>query len=382
MSAHDVHAQAQATAPTERAPAGGRIAVAMSGGVDSSVAAALLVSQGHDVVGVHLKLHELPDVQRRDRSCCSLDDSLDARQACARLGIPFYVLDFRAAFARNVIDYFVGGYAQGRTPNPCVMCNKTVKSALLLEKVRAIGCTALATGHYARITRREEDGRHVLARPADRRKDQTYFLFATPRNELPHLRFPLADLDKPAARTLAQRHGLLTWNKPDSQEVCFVPADYRDFLRERLGARPPAPGAFVDRAGRELGRHEGLPYYTIGQRRGLGLSGAQPRYVVALDAARNQVVLGSEAELFADRLRVAQVNWVSCDDLAGPLRATVKVRYAHAGTPATLTPRGDTWHVRFDEPVRAITPGQAAAFYDGDVLLGGGWIVGDAPGTP
>ncbi|MBI3993408.1 MAG: tRNA 2-thiouridine(34) synthase MnmA [Candidatus Lambdaproteobacteria bacterium] len=368
---------------THNAPApapGGRIAVAMSGGVDSSVAAALLVSQGHDVVGVHLKLHELPAAQRRDRSCCSLDDALDARQACARLGIPFYVLDAREAFARNVIDYFVGDYVQGRTPNPCVMCNKTIKSALLLEKVRAIGCTALATGHYARVTRREDDGRYVLARPADRRKDQTYFLFATSREELPHLRFPLAEFDKPAARALAQTHGLLTWNKPDSQEVCFVPADYRAFLRERLGAA--RPGAFVDRAGRELGRHEGLPFYTVGQRRGLGVSGARPYYVVALDAVRNQVVLGSEAELFGDRLRVAQVNWVSCDDPPGPLRATVKVRYAHAGTPATLTPRGDTWLVRFDAPVRAITPGQAAAFYDGDVLLGGGWIVGDGPEAP
>ena len=367
---------AQAAAP------GGRIAVAMSGGVDSSVAAALLVSQGHDVVGVHLKLHDVPDDERRERSCCSLDDALDARQTCARLGIPFYVLDFRDAFARNVIDYFVGAYLGGRTPNPCVMCNKTVKSALLLEKVRAIGCTALATGHYARVTRREEDGRYVLARPADRRKDQTYFLFATPREELPYLRFPLADLDKPAARALAQTHGLLSWDKPDSQEVCFVPSDYRAFLRGRLGAERPAPGAFVDRTGRELGRHEGLPFYTIGQRRGLGVSGQQPYYVVALDVLRNQVVLGNEAELLGDRLRVAQVNWVSCDDPVGALRATVKVRYAHAGTPATLTPAGDNWHVRFDEPVRAITPGQAAAFYDGDVLLGGGWIVGDAPETP
>jgi tRNA-specific 2-thiouridylase len=368
----------QAKSPPARPASGGRIAIAMSGGVDSSVAAALLVQQGHEVVGVHMKLNDLPDAEKHNRACCSLDDSLDARQACARLGIPFYVVNFVDAFERQVIDYFVNSYGAGQTPNPCVMCNRTIKSALLLECVREFGCDTLATGHYARVTQNPDTGEFELRRPRDLRRDQTYFLFGTPRETLPYLSFPLADYEKPAARRIAEGLNLATWNKPDSQEVCFVPKDYREFLRRRSEAAPP-PGDFVDASGNVLGRHQGLPYYTIGQRRGLGVGGGQPYYVVALDTARNAVVLGNEEALYGSGMLVRDTNWVSRMPPTAPLQSLVKIRYAHEGTPATLTPlEAGEVHVRFHEPVRAITPGQAAAFYEGDVLLGGGWIVSGA----
>jgi tRNA-specific 2-thiouridylase len=357
----------------------GRVAVAMSGGVDSSVAAALLVEQGWDVVGVHMKLHDVPDAERRDKSCCSLDDSLDARQVCARLGVPFYVLDFTERFRERVIDYFVADYRAGRTPNPCVMCNQRVKNAALLEAVREFGCDRLATGHYAATRRNGSSGQWELLRPRDRRKDQTYFLFGTPRDELPWLLFPLAELEKPEVRAVAERHGFLTWDKPDSQEVCFVPRDYRTFLRGQMGDALPLPGEFVDAAGRVLGTHQGLPFYTVGQRRGVGVQAGTPLYVVALRPQANQVVLGPETELYRAGALLERVNWVSCAPEAAPGEALVKVRYAHEGTPARLVPapRPDdpsALRVEFAEPVRAVTPGQAAVFYAGDVLLGGGWI--------
>jgi tRNA-uridine 2-sulfurtransferase len=355
----------------------GRVAVAMSGGVDSSVAAALLVSQGYEVVGVHMKLHELPDEEKRDKSCCSLDDSLDARQACARLGIPFYVLDFTREFKAGVMDYFIDAYRAGKTPNPCVMCNRTVKHALLLERVREFGCDRLATGHYAGL-REDAAGRKLIVKARDLRKDQTYFLWGTRAEDLPFLLYPLADYEKAEARKVAAEHHFLTWDKPDSQEVCFVPKDYRDFLRPRFATDPggpPATGNFVDRSGRVLGQHLGLPYYTIGQRRGLGLGGERPWYVVELKRDTNTVVLGSEDELMGAVMTVSGTNWVSCDAPDIPRDATVKVRYAHAGTPARIVPLpGERARIEFAEPVRAITPGQAAVFYDGDVLLGGGWI--------
>ena len=364
--------------PAPRPPA--RVAVAMSGGVDSSVAAALLVEQGHAVVGVHMKLHDLPDAQRKDKSCCSLDDALDARQACAKLGIPFYVLDFTTRFQEEVIDYFVTSYRRGLTPNPCVMCNMRVKNTVLLKRVRDFGCDYLATGHYARVGRHPDTGEAVLARPADRLKDQTYFLFGTPRAELPSLLFPLADLEKPAARAIAERRGFFTWNKPDSQEVCFIPRDLPSFWEAREEHRHSPPGDFVDTAGRMLGRHRGLPFYTVGQRRGLGISAPQPLYVVALRPECNQVVLGKEEDLDARTLRVAGVNWVSCPPITGPIEADVKIRYAHPGARARIYPeegavQGEAVRVEFMAPVRAATPGQAAVFYQGDIVLGGGWIL-------
>jgi len=368
-----VHNESPAGAPR------GRVAVAMSGGVDSSVAAALLLEQGWDVIGVHMKLHEAPDAERRDKSCCSLDDALDARQVCARLGIPFYVLDFQARFRERVIDYFVDSYRTGLTPNPCVMCNQSIKNATLLAQVREFGCDYLATGHYAAKRRNPETGDWELVRPRDRRKDQTYFLFSTPREELPWLLYPLADYEKPQTRGVAERHGFLTWDKPDSQEVCFVPRDYRSFLRGRLGDALPLPGPFVDGDGRVLGTHQGLPFYTVGQRRGVGVQATEPLYVVELRPERNEVVLGPEAALYQPGADVRRVNWVSRDPITAPIDADVKVRYAHEGTPARIEPAPlpddpTAVRVRFAEPVRAVTPGQAAVFYAGDVLLGGGWI--------
>lgn len=351
-----------------------KVAVAMSGGVDSSVAAALLVEQGYDVVGVHMKLIPPPTGPVKRRSCCSLDDSLDARQVSARLGIPFYVVDFQEAFKAQVVDYFVGAYAKGETPNPCVMCNQNIKAGALLEKVREFGCDLLATGHYAALGTHPETGQPQLLKPKDKRMDQTYFLIGTKAEELPYLLFPLADHEKPAARNQAESLGLITWDKPDSQDVCFVPGDYRDVLRKSL-SKAPEPGDFVDENGKTLGAHKGLPFYTIGQRRGLGLSAPEPLYVLALRTEENQVVLGSEDALYLKTMQCNGVNWVSISPPRGPLEAVVKVRYAHEGTRAILTPASDgRWQVDFAEPVRAIAPGQAAAFYAGDVLLGGGWI--------
>lgn len=360
---------------------GKRVAVAMSGGVDSSVAAAMLVEQGHEVVGVYMKLADLPAGESRARSCCSLDDTLDARQVCAGLGIPFYVVDYRREFEREVIDYFVNGYQAGATPNPCAVCNSAIKSKLLLRNVREFGCDMLATGHYAKIRRNPDSGDYQLVRPRDRHKDQTYFLFGTAREELPHLLFPLGESEKPAARAMAKKLGFINWDKPDSQEVCFVPGDYRAYLRGRGSGAPPEPGAFVDLSGRELGRHPGLPYFTVGQRRGLGISGPAPYYVLELRPESNEVVLGGEEELYSSTMRVEGLNWLSCPAPSAPLEAVVKVRLAHQGTRARVEPLEDgAAQVTFLEPVRAVSPGQAAVFYTGDVLLGGGWIA--APARP
>ncbi|MDH4224593.1 MAG: tRNA 2-thiouridine(34) synthase MnmA [Deltaproteobacteria bacterium] len=355
---------------------GKTVAVAMSGGVDSSVAAALLLKQGYQVVGLHMKLAPSDPVSPntpRPKSCCSLDDSLDARQVCHRLGIPFYVLDFQEVFAQKVVQYFVESYRRGLTPNPCVMCNMEVKNRVLMAKAKEIGCDCLATGHYARVGQNPQTGVFEISRPRDHHKDQTYFLFGTPAEELPHMLFPLAETEKPQARKLAGELSFLNWNKPDSQEICFVPGDYRDFVRDRLG--PQTPGEMVDTSGQVVGTHPGLAAYTIGQRRGLGVSAPNPLYVVALDPASNRVILGEEPWLYSDGMEVTGVNWVSVAPPVGPLEVMVKVRYAHQGVNAQVIPQPDgSCRVTFSEPVRAVAPGQAAVFYRGDVMLGGGWI--------
>jgi tRNA-specific 2-thiouridylase len=347
-----------------------RIVVGMSGGVDSSVAAALLVEQGFEVIGVTM---HLAGSQSR---CCSLDDADDARRVAEALGIRFYVANYKDRFRAEVMEPFADAYLAGRTPIPCVACNDRFKFSHLLARARALGADAVATGHYARIEPDPANGTLRLLRGADPRKDQSYFLFRLSAEQLRHTRFPIGALTKTQVRERARALGLATAEKPESQEICFVPdGDYARVVEE---IRPGAAraGAIVDDAsGERLGRHGGVHRFTVGQRRGLGAGGASARYVVALDAARGEVRVGDAAALGAHGARLAGVCWTSERAPERELRADVQVRYRHAPVPATITPGSDGGaRVAFDEPVRAVSPGQAAVFYRGEELLGGGWI--------
>ena len=351
-----------------------RVAMAMSGGVDSSVAAVLLKEQGHEVIGLHMKLYHGPENETRPKSCCSLDEAIDARAACHRLNIPFYVLDCQKEFRESVIDYFVEEYSRGNTPNPCVMCNKEIKSNLLLKKVDELDCDYLATGHYAKIRFNPLIRRQQLIRPQDLRKDQTYFLHSIPADELHRLMFPLADIIKPEVRKIAGKLNLSAANKPDSQEICFVPKDYRNFIKQELN-EVPEPGEFISVSGEVLGEHLGLPFYTIGQRRGLGLSDSTPYYVVKIDKVKNRIVLGKEEDLYSKTIFVSRVNWLSISPPKEQLHVTTKLRYSHQGVAASVFPESDNKvRLELDVPERAVTPGQAAVFYQDEILLGGGSI--------
>jgi tRNA-specific 2-thiouridylase len=351
-----------------------RVAMAMSGGVDSSVAAVLLKEQGHEVIGLHMKLYHGPENETRPKSCCSLDEAIDARAACHRLNIPFYVLDCQKEFRESVIDYFVEEYSRGNTPNPCVMCNKEIKSNLLLKKVDELDCDYLATGHYAKIRFNPLIRRQQLMRPQDLRKDQTYFLHSIPGDDLHRLMFPLADIIKPEVRKIAGKLNLSAANKPDSQEICFVPKDYRNFLKQELN-EVPEHGEFISVSGEVLGEHLGLPFYTIGQRRGLGLSDSTPYYVVKIDKVKNRIVLGKEEDLYSKTIFVSRVNWLSISPPKEQLHVTAKLRYSHQGVTASVFPESDNKvRLELDVPERAVTPGQAAVFYQDEILLGGGWI--------
>ena len=351
-----------------------RVAMAMSGGVDSSVAAVLLKEQGHEVIGLHMKLYHGPENETRPKSCCSLDEAIDARAACHRLNIPFYVLDCQKEFRESVIDYFVEEYSRGNTPNPCVMCNKEIKSNLLLKKVDELDCDYLATGHYAKIRFNPLIRRQQLIRPQDLRKDQTYFLHSIPGDDLHRLMFPLADIIKPEVRKIAGKLNLSAANKPDSQEICFVPKDYRNFLKQELN-EVPEHGEFISVSGEVLGEHLGLPFYTIGQRRGLGLSDSTPYYVVKIDKVKNRIVIGKEEDLYSKTIFVSGVNWLSISPPKEKLHVTAKLRYSHQGVSASVFPKSDNKvRLELDVPERAVTPGQAAVFYQDEILLGGGWI--------
>ncbi len=353
-----------------------KIAVAMSGGVDSAVAAALLTGQGHEVIGLTMNLWPswLKEPEGDTQTCCGVGAIEDARAVARVLGIRHYVLNLREAFERAVIDYFCDEYAAGRTPNPCIACNQAIKFRVLLEKVESLGCDLLATGHYACIARDDVSGRFVLLRAVDPAKDQSYVLYGLTQAQLGRVRFPIGNYTKHEIRALARRHRLPVADKPDSQEICFVPAGhYADLVASR---RPEAgrPGPIVDRAGAVVGSHSGIARYTVGQRRGLGLAGDAPQYVVDIDAARSTLVVGGQGDLLRSRVRVDRVNWIVPPP--PPERVTVRVRHAAADVPAALDLLQDgTIAVRFATPQRAAAPGQAVTFYDDQQVLGGGIII-------
>lgn len=352
------------------------ILVAMSGGVDSSLAAAFLVEQGHRVIGATMKTFCYSETAGPTRTCCGLEGIMDARQVCDRLGVPHYVFDMEEAFTQSVIDDFVAEYAAGRTPNPCVRCNSNTKIPDLLRKARLLGAEAIATGHYARIEGAGTADARIL-RGHDARKDQTYFLWGIPREVLPYLCFPVGDLVKPEVRAGARERKLATADKPESQEICFVPNDdYTSFLAGRLGEEHQAlnPGHMVNAAGEVVGEHGGYARYTVGQRKGLGGGSRIPLYVLGVRPATNEVVVGTAAELLRQDLTIGDLNWIAEPPAAGD-EVEVQIRYRAPATPARITRMDDDLvTIRLDEPQRAITPGQSGVVYRGDQLLGGGRI--------
>jgi len=363
------------------------IAVAMSGGVDSSTVAAVLRAEGHNVIGLTMQLwnqrrlagHEgMPEaVQGR---CCSLDDVYDARRVAETIGIPYYVVNHEQRFEDEVVRPFVQEYLSGRTPIPCSLCNNHLKFDQLLLVAQQIGADHLATGHYARVEFDAKRDRWLLKRPADTSKDQTYFLFGLTQEQLSRTLFPLGALTKPEVRAFARQRGLALAEKPDSQEICFVPGgDYKRFLdaylEEQGEALPDTTGELVTTGGDVVGEHHGIHNFTVGQRKGLGVATGSPLYVIQIKGDTRQVVVGNSDELYSDTLRVRRTNLIACAELHQPLRVTVKIRHRHEPAPATIEATGgDEIVVKFDQAQRAITPGQAAVFYNDDVVVGGGWI--------
>jgi tRNA-specific 2-thiouridylase len=361
----------------------------MSGGVDSSAAAAILKEQGHELVGFTMQLWN----QRRGISvdadgeplpsrCCSLDDVYDARRVAEELGFPFYVLNLEREFERDVVQPFVASYLNGETPIPCVSCNSRLKFASLDQLAASLGCDKVATGHYARVDYDEESNRYRLFRGRNLDKDQSYFLWELTQDQLSRALFPLGEMSKPEVREVAREHALAVAEKSESQEICFVPdGNYAGFIDRYLAAedatdRLPGVGKIVDAGGTVVGHHTGVHRYTIGQRRGIGIAAPQPLYVINIDASKNEVVVGGQDDLLSREFTAAGVNWVAFDQPTGSVRSEVRVRYRHQPAEATITPiANNRVRVVFDEPQRAITPGQATVFYRGDEVVGGGWIV-------
>lgn len=341
-----------------------RVVAAMSGGVDSSVVAGLLLEQGHEVIGVHMKLHDVEEGEAGH--CCGLDDALDARMVADKLGIPFYVMDLREAFRKAVMDDFAANYKAGRTPNPCVRCNGVLKFRVLLQRAKALGASHLATGHYAKVT--PEGG---LYRAVDHQKDQSYFLFPAAREAFQQTLFPLGGMTKDEVRAHARRLSLITSSKPDSQEVCFIPDDdHTRFVKEHLG-NPDAGGDIVDEQGNVLGQHDGYFRYTIGQRRGLGVAVGHPLYVLRIQAASKRVVVGPAERLLEQGLQASDINWFRKP--APGEQVMARIRHNGGLIPATVEGE-DPIRVHFQAPARAVAPGQAVVLYAGDEVLGGGWI--------
>ncbi len=364
------------------------IAVAMSGGVDSSTVAAMVRAEGYNVIGLTMQLwnqrrlagHEgMPEAVKG--RCCSLDAVYDARRVAEQIGIPYYVVNHEERFEQEVVRPFVAEYLSGRTPIPCSLCNNHLKFDQLHVVARQIGADAVATGHYARVEYDDGSGRWLLKRPADRSKDQTYFLFGLTQEQLSRTLFPLGGMTKPEVRARARQHGLALAEKPDSQEICFVPGgDYKRFIDAYLAesgeSLPDTAGELVTAAGEVVGEHRGIHNFTVGQRKGLGIATGSPLYVIQINGADKQVTVGGEEELYSRTLRGRSVNFISVDDLQEPMRVVVKIRHRHEAASAVIEKtEADEVLVTFDEPQRAITPGQAAVFYDGDVVVGGAWIV-------
>ncbi len=346
----------------------------MSGGVDSSATAALLLEQGFDVVGVTLKLWPQDCVSRAEDKCCGPQAVMDARAVCHKLGVPYYLIDEAAEFQSKVINYFAAEYKAGRTPNPCVMCNQNLKFGTLIDRADQLGAQFIATGHFARLEK-NSDGRTLLKRGRDSRKDQSYFLFSLRQEQLSRAMFPLGEKTKSDTREVARHCNLKTADKEESMEICFVPDnDYGGFL-QKAGLAEKHRGEIVNVHGHTLGHHDGIEFYTIGQRKGLGITTPKPVYVVELDAENNRVIVGDESALDRDEFTVDRCNWIPFDNLSEPIEVTAKIRYNHPGTTATVTSLGNgRAKVKLQTPQRAVTPGQAAVFYQEDLVVGGGWI--------
>lgn len=356
-----------------------KVVVGMSGGVDSSVAAYLLKEQGYDVIGVTMQIWQDEDraIQEENGGCCGLSAVDDARRVAADLGIPYYVMNFKKEFKRDVIDYFIEEYRQGRTPNPCIACNRYVKWESLLKRSLDIGAAYIATGHYARIVKLD-NGRYTLMRSATLAKDQTYALYNLTQEQLSCTLMPVGEYSKDEIREIAETINLQVASKPDSQDICFVPdGDYASFIEETTGEKV-VPGNFVDLDGNILGQHKGIIHYTVGQRKGLGLSLGKPVFVLEIRPETNEVVIGDNEDALSYTLRANRINFMSVEDLEGDKRVFAKIRYNHKGAWCTVKKCGeDEILCTFEEPQRAITPGQAVVLYDGDYVFGGGTIIGD-----
>ncbi|MFH1006389.1 MAG: tRNA 2-thiouridine(34) synthase MnmA [Candidatus Latescibacterota bacterium] len=355
-----------------------RVVVAMSGGVDSSVTAVLLKQEGYEVIGITMQVwpnDRCADGGDPSGGCCGLEAVNDARGVASGLGVPYYVLNFREVFQKRVIADFCEEYKQGRTPNPCIRCNQYMKFDLLLERARQLGAAFLATGHYARIEQDAASGRVLLKKGVDLSKDQSYVLYVMTQDQLKHVLMPMGAYTKKMARQMARDLELPVANKPESQEICFIPDDdYGAFLQEMI-PESARPGPILNQQGDILGTHRGIPFYTIGQRKGLGIAAREPLYVVAIDREKNAIIVGNEEEVYADHLVAAELNWIAIDELTGPMEVRAKIRYLHPEAEAVVSRMDrDSVSVTFREPQRAITPGQAVVFYQGDVVIGGGTI--------